>query len=171
MRSRFLLPIILLLFSVPVFSQDAQEEELKRPADIKVSDYDEFKNTSFDTYDESIKLKKNVTVLDTDIKNYAGVMKSVLTPKLLQDFKALVAIKNSTETLRAKIASLDEKGKDLAANSKKAGLKAPAAGKNTNSSVSALNKSKGHLDNVTDLLNADMKLLKDELKARGEPIE
>jgi hypothetical protein len=148
-----------------------EEEKLKRPDDIKVTEYDEFKNTSFNTYDESLKLAQNVKVIDNDVKNYAGVMKSVLTPKLLNDFKALVAIKNSSEALRSTIASLDEKGKDLAANSKKAGLKAPAAGKNTKSSVAALDKSKAHLDNITDLLNADMKLLKDELKARGEPVE
>ena len=170
MKATNFLPVFLLIVSISAFAQD-EEEVLQRPADIKVSDYDEFKNTSFDTYDESRKLVRNVAVIDNDVKNYAGVMKSVLTPKLLDDLKALVAIKNSSEALSAKIASLDEKGKDLAANSKKAGLKAPAAGKNTNSSVSALNKSKGHLNTVTDMLNADMKLIKDELKARGEPIE
>jgi hypothetical protein len=169
MKASILIPVFLLVLSFNAFAQD--EEEPKRPADIKVADYDDFKNTSFDTYDESLKLRKNVAVIDNDVKNYAGVMKSVLTPKLHQDLKALVAIKNSSEALRTKIASLDEKGKDLAANSKKAGLKAPAAGKNTNSSVAALNKSRGHLDNIADLLNADMKIIKDELKARGEPVE
>jgi hypothetical protein len=169
MKPSMLLSAFMLLFSICSFAQD--EEPLKRPSDIKVADYDEFKNTSFDTYDESVQLAKNVAIIDNDVKNYAGVMKSVLTPKLQKDLKALIEIKNSSEALRTKISSLDEKGKDLAANSKKAGIKAPAAGKNTNSSVAALNKSRSHLDNIGDLLNADMKLLKDELKTRGEPVE
>jgi hypothetical protein len=168
MKAKFLF-FGLTLLTVSAFAQE--EEQLKRPADIKVADYDEFKNTSFDTYDESIKLSKNFEVIHNDVKNYAGVMKSVLTPKLHQDLKAIIAIKNASEALKTKIASLDEKGKDLAASSKKAGLKAPAAGKNTNSSVEALNKSKGHLNNVSSMLTDDMKLIKDELKARGEPVE
>lgn len=169
--NKFPILLICMLFSFPAVGQSENEEDVKRPPDIKVVDYDDFKNTSYDTYDESLKLKENLGVLDNDIKNYAGVMKSVLTPKLKEDLKALAVIRSSSETLKSKIVSLDEKGKSLAANSKKAGLKAPAAAKNTNSSVAVLGRSRSNLDNIMDMLQTDIKLIQDELKARGEPIE
>jgi hypothetical protein len=174
MKTRYLLSLAFVMFTFLAFAQseeNKEEEVVTRPSDIKVADYDEFKNTSFDTYDESLKLKRNMTTLDTDIKGYAGVMKSVLTPKLLADLKAMVAVNDASAALKTKIASLDDKGKELAANAKKAGLKAPSATKNTNSSVSALGKSKNHIESITAMLATDMKLVKDELKARGEPVE
>ena len=61
MKTRFYLLLFYLVLVFPVLAQE--EEQLKRPADIKVTEYDEFKNTSFDTYDESLKLKKNMTVI------------------------------------------------------------------------------------------------------------
>jgi hypothetical protein len=160
-----------ILISGFAFAQDEKKEVITRPADIKVSEYDNFKNTSFDTYDQSTKLKDNLTVIDKDVKNYAGAWKSVLTPKLTDDLKALLAIKNSGEALQSEIAGLDNQAKDLLSNAKKAGLKAPAATKNTNNSVSILNKSKENLTYILDLTQTDLKLIKDELKARGEPVE
>lgn len=162
---------LILVTSVSVLAQEEKKEELKRPDNIKVAEYDNFKNTSFDAFAESAKLKDNLGVIDKDVKNYAGVMKSVLTPKLLDDLKAIVAIKSSGEALKTKIEGLDNQSKDLLENAKKAGLKAPAATRNTNDSVTALGKAKDNLKAVSDLINTDAKLIKDELKARGEPVE
>lgn len=167
MKSKMLTFAALLFLSGFAFAQD----EVNRPSDIKVGEYDNFKNTSFDTFNESMKLKDNLNTIDKEVKSYAGVWKSILTPKLIENVKALVAIKDSGESLKSKIEGLEPQAKDLLNNAKKAGFKAPAATKNTNSSVSALSKSKDNLSYILDLANTDTKLIKDELKARGEPIE
>lgn len=161
----------ILLAATSVLAQEEKKDELKRPDNIKVPEYDNFKNTSFDALAESGKLKDNLAVIDKDVKNYSANMKSILTPKLMDDLKAIGAIKDSGGALKTKIEGLDNQSKDLINNAKKAGLKAPAATRNTNDSITALGKAKDNLKVVSDMVEADAKLIKDELKARGEKVE
>jgi hypothetical protein len=165
--TKHLLLILLSVISSYVLAQDPPA----RPSDIKVAEYDAFKNNSFDLLTESTKLKDNVTAVDKDVKNYAGVIKTVEKGTLFKDLKSLKNIKDSGASLTKKVADIDNQSKDLLANAKKAGLKAPAATKNTKTSVTALDNAKGHLSSIKDLAESDIKLIQDELKSRGEPIE
>jgi hypothetical protein len=166
-NTKHLLLILVSLISSFVLAQDPPQ----RPSDIKVAEYDAFKNNAFDLLNESTKLKDNLSTVDKDVKNYAGVIKTVEKGTLFKDLKSLKNIKESGESLSKKIADIDDKSKDLLANAKKAGLKAPAATKNTKTSVTALDNAKGHLGSIKDLVTSDVKLIQDELKSRGEPIE
>jgi len=159
--------LIFLLATTTAIAQDPP----KRPGDINVSEYDAFKNNAFDILDQSTKLKANVNTIDKDVKNYSGIIKTVEKQTLIKDLKSLKAIKESGEALSKKTEELSGKSQDLLANAKKAGLKAMSATKNTKTSVTALDTAKGHLGEVKDLVANDVKLIQDELKARGEPIE
>ena len=166
------LTIAILIFALSPFVLSAQDD-LERPKNIGVSDFDNFKNSSFDIKDESATLKESVTQIDNEIKNYSGVMNTISVEKIKTNLKALKDSKEAVATLTNRISSLDEKSKALLENAKnlKPKTKSIGATKNTNKSVKGLGIAKEDLKGVTDLLEADIKLLKDELTSRGEPIE
>lgn len=166
----YLLVALVALFPVTV---SAQEEAPKRPENIGVSDFDSFKNNSFDILDESASLKKDATRIDGEVKNYAATMSSVTLDKLKTDYKALKGIAESSKALTTKIGDLDNQGKDMLANAKNVTpkLKSPQATKNTNSSIKGLDASKKNLDAVSTLVQNNTKLLAEELKKRGEVVE
>jgi len=149
----------------------AQDTPPERPSDISVSEFDNFKNTAFDSHGESTKLKDNVNTIDKDVKNYSGAMKAVTSGTLKKDLAALVGIKDQAASLSNKLATLDDQGKELLGNTKKAGFKAPAAAKNTNKAISAVNGAKDNINYITNIVTTDTKLIKDELQSRGEPVE
>lgn len=165
-----------LLLSMAVLAQDQEKEEKeapKRPDNIGVSDFDSFKNTAFDSQDQSLKLKENTEKIDKEIKGYSGVLSTLSGPKLRDDLNALIAINKSQKELRQQLGTLDEKGKSLLGSAKDISpkLKAPAATNNTKKSVSALDKTRKNLDGISGLLLTDSKILIDELKKRGEKVE
>lgn len=170
MKKRISLLMALFAFvSLQVLAQDP----VKRPENIGIGDFDAFKNTSFDSQDESIDLNKSATKLDTEIKGYAGVLSTISVPKLKEDLAALRTIHKSQKALREKLGSLDEQGKTLVSKAKEVTpkLKVPQATGNTNKSIKALDATRKNLDGVTGLITSNSKLLIDELKKRGESVE
>lgn len=155
-----------------LFAQDS-EKAPKRPENIGVSDFDSFKNGSFDILDESTSLKTDATRIDSEVKNYAATISSVTLDKLKTDFKALKGIAESSKALTAKIGDLDNQGKDLLAAAKNVTprTKSPVATGNTNKSIKGLDASRKNLDAVSTLVTTNTKLLSDELKKRGETVE
>lgn len=155
-----------------VLGQDA-EKTPKRPENIGVSDFDSFKNNSFDILDESTNLKTDATRIDTDVKSYSAGLASVSVEKLKADYKALRDIGKSSKELTARIGTLDDQGKQLleSAKSVKPMTKSPAATNNTNKSVKGLDTSKKNLEVVASLVQTNTALLADELKKRGEAVE
>jgi len=151
----------------------AQDEAPKRPENMGVSDFDSFKNNSFDILDESTKLKTDATRIDGEVKNYAATISSMTLDKLKTDYKALKGIAESSKALTAKIGDLDNQGKDLLASAKNVQpkIKSPQATKNTNSSIKGLDSSKKNLEVVSSLVQTNTKLLAEELKKRGEVVE
>jgi hypothetical protein len=143
----------------------------KRPDNIGVSDFDGFKNNSFDILDESTQLKADVTRIDNEIKG--GVLSSLTVDKIRQDIKALRGIGASSQALTQKIGDLDEQGKTLLSNAKNVNpkTKAPAASNNTNKSIKGLEVARKNLDVTTSLVKANTDLLVNELKARGESVD
>ena len=154
------------------FAQDS-EKAPKRPENIGVSDFDSFKNSSFDILDESTSLKTDATRIDSEVKNYAATISTVTLDKLKTDFKALKGIGESSKALTAKIGDLDNKGKELLSSAKNVSpkTKSPQATSITNKSVKGLDASKKNLDAVATLVTDNTKLLADELKKRGEAVE
>lgn len=154
-------------------SLSAQDKTLSRPADIGESEFDSFKNSAFSVYEESTKLKRDLTHIDTEIKEYSGVMSTVSTEKIKGHYRALTGISKEVESVNANIAELDNKGKDMVTNASKVTpkMKSVKASSNTKKSMEGLDVSKNNLKSITDMLTADTKLLADELKSRGEPIE
>jgi len=166
----FLLVALVALLPASVF---AQGDAPKRPENMGVSDFDSFKNNSFDILDESTKLKTDATKLDTDVKSYSAGLASVTVEKLKTDLKALKGISKSSKELTTRISDLDEQGKQMLASAKsvKPMTKSPQATGNTNKSIKGLEASRKNLDGVTAIVQENTKLLTDELKRRGETVE
>jgi hypothetical protein len=168
---KFFFLCLAFIVSTVVFGQD--DKTPKRPENMGVSDFDIFKNNSFDILDESVKLKTDATRLDTDVKSYAAGLASVSVEKLKADFKAFRGIGKSTNELTGRIDDLKEQSKALleSAKSLKPMTRSPQATGNTNKSVKGLDASKKNLDVVTSLVTTNTKLLADELKNRGETVD
>lgn len=163
--------LLILVFLCPVFVM--AQDDIKRPKNVGISDFDNFKNSSFDVREESGSLNEDVTKLDGEIKNYSGVMNTIGVAKLKEDLAALKGSKDAVAKLNDKIGDLDNEGKTLVQNAKqvKPKLKSVSATKNTNKSIKGLGLAKNDLTSVSSLLETDIKLLSDELKTRGEIIE
>lgn len=163
---------ILFLFAA-VVSQSvlAQDDAPKRPENIGISDFDSFKNNSFDILDESTKLKKDATRIDGEIKG--GALAGVSVDKIKQDYKALKGISTSSQALSEKIGQLNDQSKQMLENAKNVNpkLKAPAATNSTNKSIKGLDSARKNLDATSDLVKNNMALLAGELKSRGESFE
>ena len=151
----------------------AQDDAPKRPENMGVSDFDVFKNNSFDILDESAKLKADAAKLDTDVKSYSAGLSAVSLEKLKADYKAFRGIGKSSKELTTRITDLNGQSKALLdqAKSLKPMTKSPQATGNTNKSVKGLDHSKKNLEAVAGLVDGNVKLLADELKKRGESIE
>lgn len=159
--------LLLVAFAGSAMAQDAP----KRPENIGISDFDSFKNNSFDILDESAKLKKDATRIDGEMKG--GVLAAVSVEKLKADHKALKGIGSSSQALTEKIGQLKEQGKQMLENAKNVNpkLKAPAATNSTNKSIKGLDSAKSNIEATTALVQNNIKLIADELKNRGEKID
>lgn len=168
MKTLNLLVLFTLVLSVSSIAQD-----LEKPRDIGISEYDDFKNSSFDIMGESATLKESATTVDNEVKTYSGVMNTISIDKLKQNYKALKEGSEAVGVLSKELAELNGKSQDVLSSAKgiKPKMKSVGAVKNTNKSIQALDASKADLDATKDLLSSNMKLLGDELKARGELIE
>ena len=173
MKKYFYPMFILVVAALPGLLNAQDDANAKRPENIGVSDFDSFKNNSFDIMDESTKLKTDATRIDSEVKNYAATISTVTLDKLKTDYNALRGIGKSSKALSAKIGDLDSQGKNLLASAKNVSprTKSPAATNNTNKSIKGLETSRKNLDAVTTLVQENTKLLSEELKKRGEVVE
>lgn len=171
MKKIFALIMTLGLFcATPLLAQDKAPS---RPGDIGDGDFDNFKNSAFNVLDESSKLKRDLTHIDTEIKEYSGVMSTASTEKIKGHYQALTGIRKEVDGVNSNLAELDNKGKDMVANASNVTpkMKSIKATANTKKSVEGLDAAKGNMKSIAEMLQADTKLLADELKSRGEPIE
>jgi hypothetical protein len=172
MKKYFFSLLVLTVLAIPA-TLIAQGDAPKRPDNIGVSDFDSFKNNSFDIMDESSKLKTDATKIDTDVKGYAGGLAGVSVEKMKSDLKAIRGIGKSSKELSTRIGSLNEQSKQMLSSAKsvKPMTKSPQATNNTNKSIKGLDASKKNLEGVSALVETNTKLLTDELKKRGETVE
>lgn len=141
--------------------------DMKRPSNIGNSDFDGFKNSSFDIYYNSHKLDKNLQVIEGNLAKYAEDKANIDFESLRADITSLNKTKESVKELSTKLKALDDKSKSMVENAKKLKprTKAPKAIKNTDKSVKALNDAKNTLktvgDNQVTLLKTAQELLGD----------
>lgn len=173
MKKYFCLLFLVVLVAAPQVLSAQDDAKAKRPENIGISDFDSFKNNSFDILDESTKLKTDAAKLDADVKSYAAGLAGVTVEKLKTDLKALKGVSKSSKELTTRIGELDEQGKQMLASAKsvKPMTKSPQATGNTNKSIKGLETSRKNLDGVTAIVQENTKLLTDELKRRGETVE
>lgn len=164
---------VLAVVVAPQFTQAQDDKTPKRPENIGVSDFDSFKNSSFDILDQSAKLKTDATKIDTDVKAYAATLSNTSLEKLKGDFAAIKGVSKSSKELSAKIGDLDTQGKALLSSAKDVSpkTKAPAASNLAKKSIAGLDSSKKNLEVVSGLVTTNTKLLADELKKRGVEVE
>src|SRR6185436_11980961 len=100
------------LFLILFFAVAASAQE-KRPSNIGVGDYDDFKNNSFDINEQSHKASQDLATLDKEIKGYAGVVSTLDVQKLKKDYSAIVGLNKFSKEIAGKITQLDDQGKRL----------------------------------------------------------
>jgi len=126
--------------------------DIERPKNIGNSDFDGFKNSSFDIYYNAHKLDKNLKTIEGNLVKYAEDKDNIDFESLRKDIKALKNTKESVKELSADLKSLDDKSKSMVKNAKnvKPRTKTPKAVKNTDKSVKVLNDAKTTLKTVSD---------------------
>ena len=172
MKKLSLLSIFLItitsLYSTSIYAQNLDSYgDMKRPANIGVADFDNFKNACFDIYFNSHKLDKNLQDIETNLTKYAADKDNIDFNSLREDIKSLNAIGKSSKELTAQLKTLDDKSESMVKNAKniKPKTKAPKAVKNTNNAIKALNDAKSTLktvgENQVTLLKQATELLGD----------
>lgn len=169
MKKMLSFSLVFLLTGLIAVAQEAPKE----PKNVGISEFDTFKNNSFDILDDSNKLKESATTIDSEIKNYSGVMNTLSLEKLKANFKAVKDGVKSTGDLSTQVAELSGQSKAVLEKAKKVkpAYKSPGAVKNTNSSIKALDFAKKDLAATKEIFEANLQILKEEMKSRGELIE
>ena len=165
---------IALLFVASLWLSEtlAQDKPLKRPDNIGISDFDSFKNTSFDILTDADRLKADTKRVDDAVKQYP-TLAGLSVERIKGDYNAIKRLKKETSDLVEKIPSLDDQGKQLVENAKSVTpkLKSIDAVGNTNKSVKALDRAKTSLNETGALLDTNLKIVTDALKAQGASID
>lgn len=121
---------LLLLFVLALPCITMAQDDLEKPKDMGIAEFDEFKNNSFAIFKKSQDFKKMV---DEGQKFTA------------EDVKAVDALKNDLAALQETSEAVAKKAKDV-----KPMTKAPAATKNTQAAAKALKRSSENLTYVTE---------------------
>jgi hypothetical protein len=172
MKTSILFLCILALTSTVFAQTDKKEKPLKKPNDIGVADFDSFKNTSFDILTNADRLKADTKRIDDAVRQYP-TMTGLSVERIKGDYNAVKRLKVETTELTNKIPELDNQGKQLVENAKNVTpkLKSIDAVGNTKDSIKALDKAKVSLNDTATLLDTNLKIITDELKARGEKLD
>jgi prefoldin subunit 5 len=165
-RKTFQLFIMALMSVSFLFSNYASAQtldsygELKRPANMGDSEYDSFKNSSFDVYFNTCKLDANLKKIEGNLVGYQQDKDNIDFKSLRSDIKALREINEAIPDLKNELKGLKGKSENLAKNAKnvKPKMKAPKAVKNTKKSIEALDKAKEKMGSLVDRQAAALKL-------------
>jgi len=158
--------LFLLLFSAFYISGQTTKEEaqkLKRPGDCGVSQYDDFKNSSFNLLSELLKTDTNYEQIKGDISGYVEGEKEVTVDGVKGDITRLKKLKGSLESMDERVATLATDGNDLLQNATKVKpvTKVKAATDNTKDSMQAVDLSKKMIDEMSGQVEEDIKSLTD----------
>jgi len=147
------------LFAGNINAQDEKYGDLERPANVGNSDFDNFKNSSFDVYYNVGKLDVNLKKVETNLMSYKENKDNLDVASVKADIKSLKEIGEAMPKLQSEITSLKGKSDAMVKGAKdfKPKLKAPKAIKNTNESVTALDKANERMKTLVDDQKAALK--------------
>lgn len=155
--------MILAVSAVTVFAQTTveQAEELKKPVDCGVDQYDSFKNSAFDLKDDLLKSTKNHEQLSADIRLYETGEREKNTINLAGDAAKMRQLKNSMGDFDDRVNTLASEGKGLADNVAKVKpiTKVKQATENTKKSMKAVDVSKSLLKELKTNVEKDLETL------------
>jgi hypothetical protein len=169
--------ILLFAFSFTLTSsgQSAREEanKLQRPKDCGVTDYDSFKNASFNLLGEVKKTDLNYAKVKTDIDGYLTGGKEATVDGVKSDINRMKAILKSIEDMDDRVKRLTEEGNDLLQNAKdvKPVTKVKAATSNTKDSIKAVDVSKDLMKELTETATGDLDKLVEKVTELGGSVD
>ncbi|MDF1549210.1 MAG: hypothetical protein P1P88_15395 [Bacteroidales bacterium] len=158
------------LFAGNVNAQDEKYGDLERPANVGDSDFDNFKNSSFDVYYNVGKLDVNLKKVETNLISYKENPDNIDFASLRADIKSLNEINAAIPKLQSEVTSLKGKSESMVKGAKdfKPKLKAPKAIKNTNQSVTALDKANDRMKTLVEDQKAALMTAKELLGEEEE---
>ena len=111
MKSLLSVLVILMLSAAIAVGQTTAEEakKLKNPKDCGVSQYDDFKNSSFKLLSELLKTNTNYEGLKADIAGFKSGEKAITLDAVKGDISKFKKLKKSLETMDEKVVALDRK--------------------------------------------------------------
>jgi uncharacterized caspase-like protein len=167
MKSLFSVLVILSFTTAIVIGQSTREEarKLKNPKDCGVSQYDDFKNSSFKLLSELINTDSNYEGLKTDIAGYKNGGKAITIDAVKGDISKFKKLKKSLETMDERVVALTNDGNDLLKEAKnvKPVTKVKAATDNTKKSLKAVDYSKKMIDELAGQVSSDIEYLSEQL--------
>ena len=173
MKSLVSVLLILMFSAVIAVGQTTSEEakKLKNPRDCGVSQYDDFKNSSFILLSELLKTDANYGGLKTDIAGYKNGEKAITIDAVKGDLGKFKKLKKSLETMDEKVVSLTSDGNDLLkdATNVKPVTKVKAATDNTKNSLKAVDYSKKMIDELGGQVSSDIEYLSEQLTGLENP--
>ena len=160
--------LLILMFSAAIAVGQTTSEEakkLKNPKDCGVSQYDDFKNSSFKLLSELLKTDANYGGLKTDIAGYKSGEKAITIDAVKGDLGKFKKLKKSLETMDERVVALTSDGNDLLKDAKnvKPVTKVKAATDNTKDSLKAVDYSKKMIDELTGQVSSDIEYLSEQL--------
>ncbi len=156
-----------MLSTVIAVGQSTSEEAkmLKNPKDCGVSQYDDFKNSSFSLLSELLKTDANYGGLKADIAGFKSGEKEITIDAVKGDISKFKKLKKSLETMDEKVVTLTSEGNDLLkeATNVKPVTKVKAATDNTKESLKAVDYSKKMIGELTGQVSSDIEYLSEQL--------
>jgi len=168
---------IVFVFSLTLTAngQTAREEakKLQRPKDSGISDYDAFKNASFNLLGEVKKTDLNYEKVKTDIDGYLTGGKEATVDGAKSDINRMKALLKSIQNMDDRVKKLIAEGNDLMQNAKdvKPITKAKAASSNTKKSLKAVDVSKDLMKEMTVGLTGDLGKLAEKVVDLGGSVD
>ena len=155
--------------------QSAREEanKLQRPKDCGISDYDSFKNASFNLLGEVKKTDVNYANVKKDIDGYLTGGKEATVDGVKSDINRMKAILKSIQDMDDRVKRLTEEGNDLLQNAKdvRPVTKVKAATDNTKDSIKAVDVSKDLMKELTETITGDLDKLVEKVTELGGTVE
>jgi len=167
MKSLLSVLVILMLSAAIAVGQTTSEEakQLKNPKDCGVSQYDDFKNSSFKLLSELLKTNTNYEGLKADIAGFKSGEKAITVDAVKGDIGKFKKLKKSLESMDERVVALTTDGNDLLKDAKsiKPVTKVKAATNNTKKSLKAADLSKKMISELTGQVSSDIEYLSEQL--------
>jgi len=136
-------------------------KKLERPKDCGVSNYDHFKNSSFNLLEEVLKTDKNYKKTRTEIRGYLSGEKEATRNGIDTEINKAKAVLKSVQAMDERVKKLTADGNKLSHDI--AGIEPPGASRqasyNTKTSMDAVHLSDNLMHAIADTVTLDIQVL------------